>query len=485
MSILKTFPAPKEAVCNNDFSVRVREVGGEWKQLSIYEVKVDMHNVRKASMVQFDMEGIIEVEITCNNTDEVKDVTIRPLSYKISYEQYQKVINMKLDHPCKLSIEINGDRFHNLHLFANPIEKDHPNSTHGHVVVIEPGIHLPDDIVSLATEPNSDKEIPNTVYFAPGYHYLIGSQLLVPSGKTIYLAGGSVVVGSFVCDSVQDVTIRGRGIIYLADIEKTTYFRGIQIESSKNITIDGIIVVDPPHYSILIGQSSDIKINNFKSFSTRGWSDGIDMMSSTNINVNYVFMRNSDDCIAIYGSRGDFFGDTKNVQVKNSILWADVAHPINIGTHGDHGGNGDTIENIHFENIDILEHHEPQENYWGAMSINAGDRNVIKNIIFENIRVEDFELGQLLDIRVVFNKKYNPVPGNKIQNITFKNIEYNGKNEKSSRIHGYDSERTVEDVSFSNLRINGRAIRSVDSECFEMNEYAHNITFESNIELAK
>lgn len=341
MSKVKTFPAPKEAVCNNDFSVKVREEGGEWKQLSVYEVKVDMHNVRKASMAQFDMEGTIEVVITCNNTD-VKVVTIRPLSYHVSFEQNQNVIHLKLDHPCKLSIEMNGDRFHNLHLFANPIEKDRPNS-----------------------------------------------------------------------------------------------------------------------------------------------SDGIDMMSSMDVSINDVFMRNSDDCIAIYGSRWNFFGDTKNVQVKNSILWADVAHAINMGGHGDHGGKGDTIENIHFENIDILEHHEPQENYWGAMSINAGDMNVIKYVTFENIRVEDFELGQLLDIRVLFNKKYNPKPGNRIQNITFKNIECNGKNENPSRIYGYDSERTVENVLFSNLRINGRMIRSVDSECFDINEYVHNITFEPDIELDK
>lgn len=157
MSKVKTFPAPKEAVCNNDFSVKVREEGGEWKQLSVYEVKVDMHNVRKASMAQFDMEGTIEVVITCNNTD-VKVVTIRPLSYHVSFEQNQNVIHLKLDPPCKLSIEMNGDRFHNLHLFANPIEKDRPNPSDGHVVVMEPGIHLPGEIVGLATEPNAENK---------------------------------------------------------------------------------------------------------------------------------------------------------------------------------------------------------------------------------------------------------------------------------------------------------------------------------------
>src|SRR5699024_5276931 len=123
-----------------------------------------------------------------------------------------------------------------------------------------------EDIARLVSKGNSDNEVPDTLYFAPGYHYLVGCRLFVPSGKTVYLAGGSVVVGSFVCESVQDVTIRGRGIVYLADIEKTTYYKGVQIEFSNNISVEDIVVVDPPHYSILIGQSSDIHINNFKAF---------------------------------------------------------------------------------------------------------------------------------------------------------------------------------------------------------------------------
>lgn len=478
MDAINVFTALKEAVRNHDYSVRIRENENEWQDLFVYEVKVDMHNVRKASMVQFDMEGPIEVEITCNYID-VKDVTIRPLSSNVVFKQRQNVIYLKLERPCKLSVEINEERFHNLHLFANPIEENHLDIKGENVVVVEPGIHLPDDLVQLVAKPNTKREIPDTVYFAPGYHHIEGAQFHIPSGKTIYLAGGALVVGSFICDSVQDVTICGRGILYMADMEKTTYFRGIQIEYSKNITIDGIVVVDPPHYSVLIGQSSDITINNFKSFSTRGWSDGIDMMSSSDIFIHDVFMRNSDDCIAIYGSRFDYHGDTKNIKVTNSILWADVAHPINMGTHGDHAGDGDTMENIRFENIDILEHHEPQENYWGTMSLNAGDKNIIKNVVFENIRVEDFELGQLLDIRVVFNKKYNPVPGNRIENIMFKDVEYNGKSENPSRIFGYDSERIVKDITFKNLRINGHVVQSADTKNnFDINEHAYRIIFD-------
>ncbi|WHX47775.1 hypothetical protein QNH46_16705 [Paenibacillus woosongensis] len=103
-------------------------------------------------------------------------------------------------------------------------------------------------------------------------------------------------------------------------------------------------------------------------------------MASSDVEIDDVFLRTSDDCIAIYGTRWDYRGGTSRVKVRNSVLWADVAHPIMIGTHGDYEKEGDTIEDIVFENLDILEHHEPQENDWGAMAINAGDKNTVRNV---------------------------------------------------------------------------------------------------------
>ena len=64
-SRLIVYEAPKGAIGRNDFSVSVRIPGQEWQQLFVYEVKVDMHNVRSASMVYFDMEGTVEVQGSC------------------------------------------------------------------------------------------------------------------------------------------------------------------------------------------------------------------------------------------------------------------------------------------------------------------------------------------------------------------------------------------------------------------------------------
>lgn len=477
MNELIVYEAPIGAVGNDDFAVSARVPGGEWRELFVYEAKVDMHNVRRASMAYFDMEGTVEIRILSKHTF-IEQAVIRPLSYDVPFEIEGSAITFTLDRPRKLAIEVNGERFANLHLFAGPIEKDAPQPGDDNVLVLKPAIHRTEDIYRLAATPTAPGgQAPDTIYFAPGMHYLEETLLRVPSGTTVYIAGGAVVVGSFLCDSVENVTIRGRGVVYLSDFHRFSAFRGVRIVFSSHIKVEGIILLDPPHYSIYIGKSRNIQIENFKSFSTRGWSDGIDMMASEDIVIDDVFLRTSDDSIAVYGTRWDYVGDTRNVTVRNSTFWADVAHPLMIGTHGDYHKNGDTIENIAFDNIDILEHHEPQPNYWGAMAINAGDKNTVRDVTYSNIRVEDFELGQLFDIRVVWNKDYNPVAGNRIENVEFRNITYNGRNENPSRIFGYDEERIATGIRFVNVRINGELVTDAKSGKFDINQYAHDVRF--------
>ncbi|HEX7712568.1 MAG TPA: glycosyl hydrolase family 28 protein [Bacillota bacterium] len=474
---LSVYPVPEKVAVNSDFSVRVRCGGGEWEKLSAYNVKVDMHDVRNASMVYFDFSGTVEVEVV-KNTGTVESVMIRPLSFGVRHRQEGNKITFTLNKPGKLSLEVNGDRFHNLHIFAGSPVKNTPDPEASNVLYLKPGIHRPQEILKAISSKNliTGRE-PEIIYFAPGMHYIEELILSIPSGKTVYIPGGAAVVGSIVCDHVQDVTIRGRGVLYLINVERSSYFRGFRIIFSRNIRIEGIVVIDPPHYSIFIGQSEEVTIKDFKAFSCYGWSDGIDCMSSSKIDIDDVFMRNSDDCIAIYGHRWEFNGDSRNITVKNSVLWADVAHPTLIGTHGDHENNGNVLEDITFENIDILEHHEPQPNYLGCMAINAGDKNTVRHVRYENIRVEQFENGRLFDIRVFKNPDYNPAPGTRIENIHFKDIFYNGIGEHPSRIMGYDDDRVVQDVTVENLRINGKIILDEKSGNIDIGESVYGVVF--------
>ena len=421
---LKTYPVGLHTGMphNDDYTVRVRMLGGEWQDVFEYKVQVDLDKPQDASMVQFDMGSPVEVMVKKNN-GTVREVAIRPLNNNIACRQVQNAVFFTLDKPQNLSVEFNGDRLHNLHLFANPMEEEVYSEEAKGVMFFGLGIHRP-------------KDLPN-------------NQIRIPSNTTVYLAPGAVLKAKLLVDNAENVRIIGRGIL-------DHPVRGIEITDAKNVLIDGITVVNPEHYTVFGGGSSEIVIRNLKTFSCKSWSDGIDMMCCRKVLVDNVFLRTGDDCIALYNHRWNWWGGSSDITVRNSVLWADVAHPINVGGHGDPDSlTGEVIENLTFHNIDILEHDEDDPLYQGCMTVDCGDKNWVRNVLFEDIRVENIQEGRLFYVKVRFNPKYDKQPGNGIEGITFRNITYTGVGENASLVQGLDKNRCVRNVVFDSIMING------------------------------
>ena len=421
---------------NDSYTVRVRTLGGEWKDLYEYKVHVDMDKVQEASMVQFDMGSPVEVMVKKNN-GTIREVDIRPLNNKVEYTQMRNAIFFTLERPQYLSVEFNGDRLHNLHLFANPLETETYTEARKGVMYFGPGIHKPDDL------PNN--------------------QIRIPSNTTVYLAPGAVIKAKLLVDKAENVRIIGRGIL-------DHPIRGIEVTDSKNVLIEGVTVVDPDHYTVFGGGTTGLTVKNLKAFSCKGWSDGIDLMCCRNVVVDNVFLRNSDDCIAIYNRRWNWWGGSSDITVQNSVLWADIAHPINMGGHGDPDSlTGEVLENVTVRNIDILEHDEDDPLYQGSMNIDCGDKNIVRNVLFEDIRVESIQEGRLFCLKVLYNPKYNKAPGNSIEEITFRNITYDGVGENPSLIKGIDENHSVRNITFENVVINGKRMKDINE--FITNEF--------------
>ena len=425
MAQIVTYQVPNElrySQHNDDFTVQVREIGKDWMDLFEYKVKVDLDNPQNASMVTFDFKGTVEFRVKKNN-GLVNSVKIRPSNFGIKPEVSGNDIFFSINKPAKLSVEVNGDKLHNLHVFANPILENKPN-----------------------------KDDPDVIYFGPGFHKphdQPGDVFHIPSGKTVFIDGGAVIKAKFLIDKAHDVKIIGHGIVWQPE-------RGVEIRHSENVTIKGPVFINPSHYTIYGGQVNQLSIENIKSFSVRGWSDGIDLMACTDVKIDDVFLRNSDDCIAVYGHRWQFYGSSRNIEVTNSILWADVAHPTNIGVHGNAENGGDTIENVKFSNIDILEQDEDDPNYQGCLTISNTDNNLVRNITYQNIRIENIQEGQIFNIRTLYNDKYSSAPGGNVENVVIKNISYIGGFINPSVIGGYNLERQVKGVMIQNLTINGK-----------------------------
>lgn len=411
---------------NDDFTVRVRVPGGEWRDLYEYKVQVDLDNPQDASMVSFDIGEPVEVAVKKNDGD-VSRVEIRPGSTGVRAKLRGNTAYFTLTRPANLSVEFDGDRLHNLHLLANPVEAERP-------------------------DPND----PDVIYFGPGIHSLPegARRFKISSNKTVYIAGGALVQGGIDVRDAENVRILGHGIIDRAE-------EGITVANSRNVTVNGPIVVNPKHYALLCGQSSGVSITNIKGFSSGSWTDGIDFMSCSDVKVDGVFMRNSDDTIAVYGHRWDFRGDARNYLITNSTLWADIAHPINIGLHGD-DKQPEVLENLVFRNIDVLGHDEDDRNYQGVMAITNGDNNLVRNVLFENIRIDNIEEGMLFNIRVVFNEKYSLAPGRGVENVTIRNVTFKGGDINPPVIAGYSEDRKVRDIRIENIRVAGKPLQRSD-----------------------
>ena len=426
---LFAYPAPEGAPLKHDYDVFVQALGSkEWTKIDTYMAKVNAptgdskHRQSEISYAWFDFTGSVKVRVVTKNK-KYGNVRVRP-DYRgvIANRQNDSTVQFLLFQPENLSVEFDGDITNNLLLFTSkPV------------------------IAKEEAERQAKTEGRRFTYYAPGLY--TQDTLRVASNTTVYLAPGAYFTGTFAIEDAHDVQILGRGIA-----RPRSGYEGCHVHRSQRVLIDGLTVNTCP-----VGGSDGVTLRNVKSISHPGWGDGLNVFASQNVLYERVFCRNSDDCTTAYATRKGFSGNCRNVTMRNATLWADVAHPIFIGIHGN-SERGDTIENLRYENIDILCQSEPQVDYQGCMAINCGDNNLVRNVTFENIRVEQIHQGSLLQVKIGYNQKYCTAPGRGIEGVRFRNIRYNGTQPYLSVINGYSENRKVKDITFEGLKINGRRL---------------------------
>lgn len=445
---LMTYPAPSGAALNNTFTVQVRANGGAWQNVDAYDVVVQMNSPSHASFAYFDTDGPVDVQVTYNGT--ITSAAVNPASKGITPAINGNTMTFTIPGPTKLSVEVNGDASHNLHLFANPVDVNPPSPTD-----------------------------PNVIYVGPGYY---NQDYRVPSGKTLYLAGGAVVHGAIYMDGTTNAKLMGRGVI------DRPFDRAISLDSATGAVVDGIIVKNYASGGnggcfMNIGNSSNITINNAKGFGNTRWSDGIDVFTSTNVTINDMFIRSGDDSIAIYGPRENgghvYMGDVQNVNVTDSILWPEKAHSINIGFHGEPSlpGGGANLDSISFKDIDILTYNPATAGLSLPIGIGIANGNMLTNVYFEDIRIQDAIVKQILNIGNIAGDAPGSVVGRGINNVYFKNVSYTGNNSIASPINGADPTHLTQNMTFENLKVNGTTITSASAGNFSIGGNTSNIQF--------
>jgi len=373
-------------------------------------------------------------------------VTIRPLSKNIGYLKTDKKISFTLHKlPIQLSVEFESDENEPLFLFANQPENKKPDPNDKKIFYFGPGVHEPDVIE------------------------------LTPEKKTVYLAKGAYVRGCIRATNLDSIKIYGRGILsgdlYENRPTDSEWHDMVSFKGCTNVQLNDIVLQNAHGWNILLLASNNIKINNIKVVATSGNSDGFDVCGARNVNVNHCFFYNNDDCVAFNNLLCSFKYDweygkmrpnTSNVQVLNCVMWNQSwGDAIKLGWNT----MCNYQSNILFKNIDII-HAETK-----AIAMNLGDRGSFRNIIFDNINIENAD--QLLSLQMDGNRTcIDPVRGlSEANGIHFKNIHVTGKiNNKKNIIYGHSKINRINNISFSNFDIKSKVIHSLsDLNCDTIN----------------
>lgn len=388
-----------------------------------------------AAFCSFDIDA--PTTVTVKYASAVHSAKVLPSSRGITPVIKGKEITLEARPGDRLTVEVNGDEYHSLHIFANAPEEE---------------TYSPED--------------PNVVYFGPGEHSV--SRLVVRSGQTLYLAPGAILYGEMferepglyspVISLIgENIKVRGRGIVD-GSLCKTLSTNLLYV-NGKNISIEGIILRDASVWTLPVKNSENVDINGVKILGYRANSDGVDICNSRNVTVRGCFIRTLDDLIVVKSTQNG--GPTRGIHAYGNVLWNEVAHAVSVGAE-----IVQDISDVVFEDNDII-HDKGRE--W-SIRVYHCDQARVSGIVFRNLRIE--ESTQLISMwinKAVWSSsaERGHIDGVLIQNVDARNVRH-----PVIQMLGYDDTHRVENITLDNVRIDGVPVTEKD---IRTNEFVNNI----------
>jgi hypothetical protein len=443
------YPTPSGEKPSEDFAVKVNGF-----PIFIYTVAT-LHG-GSASFGSFEFAG--QITVTINSTRPVTSVKVLPASYGIRPVVSKAQIAFKLATPANLTIELNGGFDRALHLFANPTERDAPKQ---------------DD--------------PNVLYFGPGVHDLGPTRL--KNNQTLYLGGGAIIRprippeekptvekdwagckcyrNLIEAEGATNVTIRGRGILDLSQLPWHAR-TAIVLSHCDDALVEGITMLDAPCWGVALFGSRHVTVRNVKQICRRENSDGIDICNSQDVLVTDCFLRNNDDEVCVKTTSPAPAPDSQDIVVRNCVVWNERARGLGITSE-----TRRNIAHVLFQNCDII-HDLSNGGDCAALAILVSDSGTMSDIRFEDIRVEQVS-HTLVNCWIGADMWGHDRERGRINDARFKNITVTGGNFPASTFTGCDSAHLIENVTFENLRVNGKLITDLAGGRISSNLFTRNL----------
>ncbi|MFH0758937.1 MAG: glycosyl hydrolase family 28 protein [Bacteroidota bacterium] len=320
------------------------------------------------------------------------------------------------------------------------------------------------------------------------FHFETGAELVATTDLTQYQRHNEQLAGVFYTEDASHVSITGHGRIFGQGMEfmykdsakvirgevnhyirqkfdfrkvesgigdgpvmpKDRYHQMIIFSNCTHVTLTDFECVDAPYWTFLVVHCErvmvrGISINNNLLIPN---SDGLDINSSSNVNVSDCIITCGDDAIVLTGY-AHHFGDpgykdilkpSENINVSNCVLQS-RSSAIRIG-----GWDQNHMSNYNFANITIFDSN-------CGINITVRDSGSVQHMNFSNIHIETrmhtgdwWGNGEPIKISALRGVEDSPV--GIVKDINFTNISCRGEN----AILMYASEEThLENIYFNNF----------------------------------
>ncbi len=433
------------------------------QELFVYDVMVNHQHIWSADvlpsdtpMTYFDFSGEVTIDIQMPGLEKgVESAVVLPTSCGIVPTVADGHAQFTITQPGQYTVVFNDSVNKAAHIFANPIETNVP-------------------------DPND----PNVFYIGPGEWTM--DAIALGDNQTLYLAGGAVLHSVISVSGSENVRICGRGMIdgsdYPAWVQAGSTARvPIDLNHAKNVTVEGITLVNSNCWNLNSFASKNVTIDNVKIISGRQNGDGFTFQSCTDHLVTNSFVRSWDDSLVLK----NYSGSTKGITFRGIQIWTDLAQSMEIGYETDKGMTLDPeISNVLFEDITVLYNfHKP------VISIHNSDDAYVHDITYRNIVVENALMQgdngknkELIEMTLLnsgwstVTDEFGSIDNVLIDGLTVLNT-VDGKIPES-RFVGHGPENQITNVTLRNVTIVGQAIASLDDLNASTNEYCDGITVE-------
>ncbi len=338
----------------------------------------------------------------------------------------------------------------------------------------------------------------------PAGVYRIASGML-QSGVKLYLSKDAVLLGSKNKDdylmSAPTGTTTGRAMLVVKDCSDVVIYgpgtidgnfwtkyggtkdgaakNNILLVNAENVTIRGVTSIDHTMWNTIVYKCRKVLIDDV-TITTHPESpnaeDGIDILSSNDVEVKHCKITVKDDCITVKNKEMDRAPvDMSNIYIHDNELASDLVAALKVGTESTPG----TWTNIRFENNNCLE---------GNLKVIVSDGVVLKDLVVkgntfhkntDGARHDTW--GERNDILIMVDDRHYGVlgkgPGSgSIENVLIEDCAFLNP-VGNNVIAGLNAENTIGTVTFKNVTMGDT--RVVDDETARLikKEWVGNVIF--------